>query len=539
MSRNYREPASNLRKGDVIKASNLNKLVTTQAFSPYNTQREQYQGQVERKPFDCVSCILSGDEWQFKLKTSYAPIDSFPVEILGRVGTAAKPLSEAVFNVPFNDGATPEIERFYYDRTENQLKDQRFITAGLETEPSLISLNQRYQYILQVETKNSGITFTNFHPYSIEKLYTFPFEVIAVPVDDSNVLVAVSPGYVCNADNKDASDETIKYHMPVIDMDGTMVALDYFIEDNYNLSTRPHFELAAGEDPQYIYLKIQTDPRDLITGDVEVIMSDDSELDYTSTHAHPNPVAQNGEYYLKIAEVFVTAATLSGAYMNGPYANSRITQYQYGSPILWRQVDPELENIGGKREIYKTQRTSDAVYEFRTIEQLEGRGEPVIKPLSAATESSPAEEEGDTIKWVRIAEKVSQPQIRVSTKDDGSVIQIEGNGENPVYTDPFGGMIEFEDGLVTSVTPSDVEGSNFNIKLLNVSITETAGETYVSDIGWGTAGERFFYVRGGLLTLVDDLANVDTYEVISRIEGETYSIDGTNESGTGFTEADP
>jgi hypothetical protein len=80
------------------------------------------------------------------------------------------------------------------------------------------------------------------------------------------------------------------------------------------------------------------------------------------------------------------------------------------------------------------------------------------------------------------------------------------------------------------------DGDNFNIKLLNVSITESGGETFVSDIGWGSA-ERLFYVRGGKLFLTDDAAVVDTYEVISRIQGEDFSVNPTNQSGDGLTPA--
>ena len=80
------------------------------------------------------------------------------------------------------------------------------------------------------------------------------------------------------------------------------------------------------------------------------------------------------------------------------------------------------------------------------------------------------------------------------------------------------------------------DGDNFNIKLLNVSITESGGETFVSDIGWGSA-DRFFYVRNGKLFLTDDAAVVDTYEVISRIQGEDFAVNPTNQSGDGLTPA--
>jgi hypothetical protein len=447
MSRNYREPAKTIRKGDVIKASNLNKLVTTQAFNQYSPQKEQYQGQVERKPFDCISCVLSGDRWKFKLKTSYTQINSFPVEILGRVGTAARPLSESVFDVPFNDGEEPEIERFYYDRDENQLKDQRFVTGGLETDPAKMSLNQRYQYILEVETANSGITFKNYHPYSIEKLYTFPFEVIAVPVDDANVYVTVSPGYVCNVNNKDSSDETVKYHMPEIDVDGDKVPLDEWIDDEYNSSTRPFIPVTASSDFKYIYLKISTDPRDIITDPPEVILSDESDLDFTSTHAHPNPIAQDGEYYLKLARIKVTAATLSGDYLTGPYANTWLQQIHYGSPIIWRQVDPEFENLGGKIEVWKEFDPEEAIYKFRTIEQLEGRGETIIKALTSS--------DAETIPFKRIAERVTQPQVRVTTEgDDDEIVEIKGNGYDESLSDVSNFSISVVDGLVTSILPT-------------------------------------------------------------------------------------
>jgi len=164
-------------------------------------------------------------------------------------------------------------------------------------------------------------------------------------------------------------------------------------------------------------------------------------------HVRPSPSGgeEEGDYYFLLLETESNGATTPA-----PRAKRRIT----GNREMPNQLI-EIANIGGKRELYQGYLVGpDDKHELRTIEQLESRGEPVIKPLgegdAEATPPVPPEEEGETIKWKTIAERATSPQIRVATKENGDAIVIEGNGENG-GTGGFATLVTYEDGLWTSV----------------------------------------------------------------------------------------
>lgn len=340
------------------------------------------------------------------------------------------------------------------------------------------------------------------------------FKVYGVRYDSvqDKYFCKVRPGWVRNRNADSEATEPVKDWMPEAGSPG--VAL--------NAAEPPEIEIADG---QTVYCRVATTDKGIIEEAPTIEAADTPEA---GEHFQPPNASAEGDLYFPLCNVTI----------EGDPAVVTLEQIQQGGPLNVTPNLPEIKNVGGKREVFKARVPAGDTYDFRTLEQLEGDGEPVIKDLDPGDPEAdppvPAEEEGDTLKFRRVAQRATSPQVTV--KDGGDVIRVEGNGEDLNYFDPFGGQINFIDGLVTNVTPSSIEGANFNIKLLNVSIVETSGETYVSDIGWGSA-TRYFYVRNGLLSLVDDAAAVDEYEVISRIEGETYSIDGTNQSGDGFTEA--
>jgi hypothetical protein len=74
------------------------------------------------------------------------------------------------------------------------------------------------------------------------------------------------------------------------------------------------------------------------------------------------------------------------------------------------------------------------------------------------------------------------------------------------------------------------EGANFNVQLLDcaVSIDGSTNDVTITT----QSGPRMWYVRGGMIGLVDDEEDVDTYQIISRISGS-----GASASGPGFTPA--
>ena len=151
----------------------------------------------------------------------------------------------------------------------------------------------------------------------------------------------------------------------------------------------------------------------------------------------------------------------------------------------------EITNIGGKRELYQGYLPGpDDKHELRTLEQIQGRGEDIIKALNGgdpdATPPVPAEEEGPTIKWKRIADRGDSgngPQVKVSSKENGDIIVIEGNGRFGSYIDAFGGQINYDDGLITGV-----QGGAFNG-------------------WWGTDSIQFDPGTGSIQTLIREFRN--------------------------------
>lgn len=276
----------------------------------------------------------------------------------------------------------------------------------------------------------------------------------------------------------------------------------------------------------FVYLRVKTDADGVPKFDNEsVTIEAFDEAQESIHHVRPSPSGgeEEGDYYFLLLETESNGAT--------PTPAPRVVRRLTGNREMPNQLI-EITNIGGKRELYQGYLPGpDDKHELRTIEQIDARGEPVIKPLATN------EEEGETIKWKRVADIGSGAQINVSTVSNGDVIEVRGNGFSLPYIDPFGNGINFDDGLATGLIEGQEgggRGDNFNIELLNIQIAETGGEIFVTDIGWGT-DPRKFYVRNGLLYLNDDGANVDTYEVISRIEGE--SNPSSNQSGEGFVPA--
>jgi hypothetical protein len=76
------------------------------------------------------------------------------------------------------------------------------------------------------------------------------------------------------------------------------------------------------------------------------------------------------------------------------------------------------------------------------------------------------------------------------------------------------------------------KGDDFNVELLdcNLSIYDSGGDPQV--VVASQSGPRMWYVRGGSISLEDDEADVDTYQIISRISGF-----GESASGPGFRPA--
>ena len=205
----------------------------------------------------------------------------------------------------------------------------------------------------------------------------------------------------------------------------------------------------------WVYLRVKTDEHGApkLDGESVTIEAFDTEQDDVH-HVRPSPSGgeKEGDYFFLILETEGNGGT-----PEIPIVRRRIT----GNRHMPNQL-VEIANIGGERELYKGYLIGpDDKHELRTIEQLEGDGEPIILPLDPGDpEADPPvapESEGDTIKWRRIAQRASSPQVQV--KDGGDVIRIEGNGfDGGDFSAVRKFSIGIYDGLVTSFLKDELSG---------------------------------------------------------------------------------
>ena len=230
----------------------------------------------------------------------------------------------------------------------------------------------------------------------------------------------------------------------------------------------------------FVYLRVKTDADGVPKFDNEsVTIEAFDEAQESIHHVRPSPSGgeEEGDYYFLLLETESNGAT--------PTPAPRVVRRLTGNREMPNQLI-EITNIGGKRELYQGYLPGpDDKHELRTLEQLEGDGEPVLKDLNPGNPEAippvPAEEEGPTIKFRRIAERATSPQVQV--KDGGDVIRIEGNGEFGSYIDAFGGQINYNDGLITGV-----QGGAFNG-------------------WWGTDSIQFDPGTGSIQTLIREFRN--------------------------------
>jgi hypothetical protein len=496
--------------GDPLKVSDYNQLISglkTLSRDPYAKGSTLASAGRQSKPFEVMEILdseavggsdpsavyfkikagylVNGDDYYHcygpeETSKAYKPLDNYPIFKLFKP-TEGSPTWLAVNR--------KSCELVWVD-TGEYLADHTYLTRfevrGSDEEP-----------------KNQTNLFNHFnlHPQNILLGPKEQFRVTVWPNDgDSPTLSAGSaptsckltiiPGYIKNWLPMTTEDQVYTLHSVEKSGEGPLEGFP-----------TPIFEEI--EDNTVVYVKFATDDKGKVTS-AEIfteVGSEDPKVFKESTHYQPKPVATLGEYYWPIARIKRLEFVAVGG---GKY-------YQFYAHQLWvGEIDflpnlAEIENIGEKREWYKGLRDADTVYEFRTAEQIEGRGEAIIKPLSAATpgdsEAVPpipatqAENEGETIKWKRIAERGSSPQIHVTTEDDGSVVEIKGNDQTESWTDVKRFSISYDDGLITGFTPIDPEplsGGN-----LNLTIRKWEEDT-VTGVSTETGSPSVLYWRNGL-----------------------------------------
>jgi hypothetical protein len=226
------------------------------------------------------------------------------------------------------------------------------------------------------------------------------------------------------------------------------VAAVYDVMPNYSgtaldAPTPPTIEVADGS---WLYVKVETDSKNKLTSDPTIIVGD-AETRLDSHHYQPeSPEPEDGVYYFPLASIAITGDV------------AKVTQRQAGGPIVVLPNLLEFEHVGGKREVFKRLRKEDSVYEFRTLESLDGDGEEIIKPLA----EEETEDEKETIQFRRI-KKGSLDQVKVRASDDKNAVIVEGNGY--VKASSTGcKSISVYDGLVIDVQDSEGLGCTITIR---------------------------------------------------------------------------
>lgn len=497
------------KRGDELRATDYNSVISeirSNKFSP-SAGPAVMAGLAQRqsKPFEVVTIGSKRDDEEddgiyFRLRPGYIIDGDDYFNVYYEVeGSGFEPLANnPIFKLNESEGASSIWLAVDHDT-------YKFFWATEDDFNSRVSYITRFR--IETEGENKNIIYEDLHPQNIVKETNEPFKVtvwqnhasLESDNDPLNCDVTIAPGFVWNllpsADEDKPLDRRSVSNAadPAVYLDATETPLFANLEEN-----------------QLIYVKVSTDGKNKITDDPEIFLTfvdvEDPTKYEESTHYQPNPVSVNGVYYYPLAKI-----------KKLEFVNDVLgTYYQYVAEQLWTgdlMIQPnliEIENVGGKREWYKTLRIADSVYEFRTAEQLEGRGETIIKALSGATagdsEAVPpipataAESEGDTIKWKRIAERVSSPQVRVTTEDEGAVVQIRGNDQTDSFTNVQKFSISYDDGLITSFTPIDtpaLSGGN-----LNLTIT-TWSEDTITGVSTEGSSEVLYWRNGLFIGIVD------------------------------------
>lgn len=428
-----------VKRGEVIRASGYNDIVRSirdlgRVKTPVKTQALAGR---QSKPFEVIEVSENEEaEVHFKIKPGYLinGDDYYHCFVEKIEGDGFKPLDA----VPLIKVDMPEVDAPKWLAVDTDTC--KLFWAGSDDYKSNVTYITRFE--LKEEGEETKLHHFNIHPQNVLLGPKDPFRV-TVWNDPSPALsgsapyectVTITPGFVKNILPMASEDKVYKF-ISVSKPEG----------ENLEAEETPVFYDIPQDE--VFYIKIETDSTGKVTS-AEVYHETgggDPTAFKESTHYQPAPASVDGEYYFPIARI--KRHNFSDAY------------YQFYAEQLWTGdivFQPNLfafENVGGKIEVFKEFDADSSTYKFRTVEQLEGRGQPIIKALDPGdAEADPPiapEEQGDTIQFKSIAEKVTQPQIRV-TADGEDVIQVEGNGYDSAESAVRKFSIDVKDGLVTS-----------------------------------------------------------------------------------------
>jgi hypothetical protein len=267
----------------------------------------------------------------------------------------------------------------------------------------------------------------------------------------------------------------------------------------------------------WVYLRVKTDsdgfPKD---GEVTVEAFDEAQESVHHIRLSPESDEEEGDYFFLILK---TKADESDP--PRPIAERRITGNREMPNQLIEILNLGEEGEAGRQEVYKGYDVALDKHDVRAVLQQQTPGVAIIEPLAAAvpavppvtdaggtvvtpgTPAIPAEEPGDFIRWRTISERQTGAQIKVEEKESGELadgekrgyIEITGNSESGTYFDPFGGQINYDDGLITGIIPTSLTGKNLNLAIYYLDVSNLiAGLALV----WYPVLKQVLYWRNGI-----------------------------------------
>lgn len=331
---------------------------------------------------------------------------------------------------------------------EKPSRGMELLTWAVQAWHYMRSITVRAGPGIQVHRSPSG-TIISIPKARRQPTKRFPFQVYDIVKDGADWKCKVWPGHVLNIDPKYGVTEPVKYWLPT-ELDTPPAEPTIF---TINASKR-------------IYVRVDTTPKDIITGTSVVVWEDDPDPPATDHHQPPPSAAANGEsppppldgvYYYLIADFAEDALAPSGLRID--------KQYHLGGPIQHRPALQEWYNIpetlsGATRyPIAKKWNATEARHELRSIAQINSAdsGVPILEPLPAGPPTYP-----DSINFRNVRHRVTgddatdaTQQIEVKESADKKDIVVLGNGKvgSFVIQDyEFNemGRIEWDDGLVTT-----------------------------------------------------------------------------------------
>jgi hypothetical protein len=276
----------------------------------------------------------------------------------------------------------------------------------------------------------------------------------------------------------------------------------------------PKLPLPANES--WVYLRVKTDsdgfPKD---GEVTVEAFDEAQESIHHIRLSPESDEEEGDYFFLILK---TKADESDP--PRPIPERRITGNREMPNQLIEILNLGEESEAGRQEVYKGYDVALDKHDVRAVLQQQTPGVAIIEPLAPAvdavppvvvdgtvvtpgTPAIPAEEAGDYIRWRTISERQTGAQIKVQEKESGELadgekrgyIEVTGNSESGTYFDPFGGQIDYDDGLITGIIPTSLTGKNLNLAIYYLDVSNLiAGLALV----WYPVLKQVLYWRNGI-----------------------------------------